>query len=138
MFRSSVLKLSTRRLCTSRPRIRISSKPLAGALSLSTSNSRAGDTDVHLQAQPGPLRHCPKCQAVLPTPLPACTRCFYIQRTNNKIPYHELFQLPFEPNPFVLDTSQLKRRYIEAQRLCHPDRWASHGEVCGASRDRKS
>lgn len=49
---------------------------------------------------------------------------------NNKVPYHDLFQLPFEPNPFVVDTYELKRRYLDAQKLCHPDGWTTHGEVC--------
>ena len=43
--------------------------------------------------------------------------------------YHNIFQLPLEPNPFVVDTSKLKQRYLEAQKICHPDAWATHGTV---------
>lgn len=75
------------------------------------------------------VRRCPQCQAPLPTPLPVCNQCSFIQASPSKIPYHTLFQLPFEPNPFVVSSPDLKRRYLEAQKLCHPDGWASQGEV---------
>lgn len=125
MFRSTFLKPSVLRLRVSHHTTTLDRRSLPSA-SFSTSLPKR---DVHLQSLPGPLLRCPKCQTVLPTPLPACTNCFYIQRINNKVPYHELFQLPSEPNPFVVDTFQLKRRYLEAQKLCHPDGWASRGEV---------
>ena len=32
-------------------------------------------------------------------------------------------------NPFILDTQVLRRRFLQAQRLCHPDTWAQKGEV---------
>lgn len=73
---------------------------------------------------------CPKCSIILPTALPACPNCHYISQLDNIPSYHKLFQLPFEPNPFVVDTSKLKRRYLEAQKICHPDTWATHGTVC--------
>lgn len=36
--------------------------------------------------------------------------------------------LPYSPNPFVVDTALLKRRFLEAQRICHPDVWATKTE----------
>lgn len=33
------------------------------------------------------------------------------------------------PNPFVVNTFKLKQRYLEAQKICHPDGWATHGAV---------
>ncbi|KZP31342.1 Co-chaperone Hsc20 [Athelia psychrophila] len=78
-----------------------------------------------------PLTTCPQCGKPLPTPVPVCTHCAYIARLADSTPYHALFQLP-QHNPFVVDTAQLKRRYLEAQRLCHPDAWAVHGEATKA------
>lgn len=36
--------------------------------------------------------------------------------------------LPYSPNPFVVDTALLKRRFLDAQRICHPDAWATKTE----------
>lgn len=36
--------------------------------------------------------------------------------------------LPYSPNPFVVDTALLKHRFLEAQRICHPDAWATKTE----------
>lgn len=92
-----------------------------------------GDTKHKPPILPGTLLNCPKCTKLLPTPIPVCPNCAYISRMNNTIPYHTLFQLPLEPNPFVVDTFKLKQKYLEAQKLCHPDAWAVHGEVCRIS-----
>ena len=35
-------------------------------------------------------------------------------------------------NPYTLDTRDLRRRFLRAQRLCHPDAWAQKGEVSSA------
>ncbi|KAK7064230.1 adaptin N terminal region-domain-containing protein [Favolaschia claudopus] len=43
--------------------------------------------------------------------------------------FHDIFALPSRPNPFVVDTVLLKRRFREAQAVCHPDSWASKGQV---------
>ena len=126
MFRSAALKSCRVRI--SRPLYRgINVKSTPGS-----SSSTTGTTYENVKPRPslpGALLRCPKCSIVLPTPLPACPNCFYIQRMDHKVPYHDLFQLPLEPNPFIVDTFQLKRRYLEAQKVCHPDAWAAHGEV---------
>ena len=72
---------------------------------------------------------CPSCGTVLATGLPVCGRCRHIWRMDESITHHELLGLPYEPNPFVVDTGELKRRFIEAQRQCHPDGWAGSSEV---------
>lgn len=71
---------------------------------------------------------CPSCGAILPTVLPVCPNCNYIARIHDSISYHDILGLPYEPNPFVVDTALLKRRFIEAQRVSHPDAWATKSE----------
>lgn len=131
MFRSTVPKFC--RVHISRPcyGTSLNTRRSIPASSFSTNNAifEHAKRKYPLTPLPGVLLRCPKCSIVLPTPLPACPNCFYIQRLDNTVPYHDLFQLPFEPNPFVVDTYQLKRRYLEAQKVCHPDGWATHGEV---------
>ncbi|KAI6153592.1 hypothetical protein BKA82DRAFT_937146 [Pisolithus tinctorius] len=73
-------------------------------------------------------RTCPSCGALLPTRLPVCLSCNWIAGVHNSIPFHELMGLPYSPNPFVVDTALLKRRFLEAQRICHPDAWATKTE----------
>ncbi|CAA7265797.1 unnamed protein product [Cyclocybe aegerita] len=70
-------------------------------------------------------RLCPSCSQPLPTSLPACPSCSSISPLPPKITHHDLFGLPYEPNPFVVDLSTLKKRFREAQAACHPDAWAS-------------
>jgi molecular chaperone HscB len=72
---------------------------------------------------------CPSCGTKLPTTLPVCPKCDYIAKFQHSITYHELLGLPYEPNPFVVDSALLKHRYIEAQRICHPDAWVTKSEV---------
>jgi molecular chaperone HscB len=45
--------------------------------------------------------------------------------------YFNYFDLPTDDiaNPFTLDTQDLRRRFLQAQRLCHPDAWGQKGEV---------
>lgn len=74
-------------------------------------------------------RTCPSCGAGLATALPVCGRCRHIGRVHGSVTHHELFGLPYGPNPFVVDTGELRRRFVEAQRLCHPDAWATGSEV---------
>ncbi|KIJ68454.1 hypothetical protein HYDPIDRAFT_106650 [Hydnomerulius pinastri MD-312] len=73
-------------------------------------------------------RTCPSCGAKLPTALPVCPNCDYIARLHDSITYHDLLGLPYAPNPFVVDGALLKRRFLEAQRICHPDAWVTKSE----------
>lgn len=72
---------------------------------------------------------CLSCGAQLPTRLPVCPSCNFIARVDESVPYHELLGLPYDPNPFIVDTALLKRRFLDAQRICHPDAWATKSEV---------
>ncbi|KAG1864207.1 hypothetical protein DFJ58DRAFT_205689 [Suillus subalutaceus] len=72
---------------------------------------------------------CPSCGTILPTALPVCPNCNYIARIHDSISYHDILGLPYEPNPFVVDAALLKRRFIEGQRVSHPDAWATKSEL---------
>ena len=76
-------------------------------------------------------KNCLSCGSPLPTPLPVCPHCLYIAQLHEAIPYHEIFGLPYDPNPFVVNTSLLKKRFHDAQRVCHPDAWATKDDVSG-------
>ncbi|KAI0308200.1 hypothetical protein B0F90DRAFT_1680936 [Multifurca ochricompacta] len=78
-----------------------------------------------------PTPVCPSCAAPLPTTLPACPKCFHIERPtqNKKYDYYELLETPKSPNPFIVDESRLKNNFRRMQRYVHPDLWASQGEV---------
>ncbi|KDQ63554.1 hypothetical protein JAAARDRAFT_169505 [Jaapia argillacea MUCL 33604] len=102
-FRSTSLKLP-------RSSHRAPSIPIRRPLS-SSSNSQ-------------PSKICPQCSTPLPTALPLCPKCSYIANIPSTTPYHDLFNLNSGHNPFIVDTGLLKRRFLEAQRLCHPDTWA--------------
>ncbi|KAF7347830.1 J domain-containing protein [Mycena venus] len=71
---------------------------------------------------------CSSCSHTLPTPLPACNRCGNISPIPPSTSFHDIFALPSRPNPFVVDTALLKRRFREAQAVCHPDSWTSKGQ----------
>lgn len=42
---------------------------------------------------------------------------------------HEILGVPYEPNPFRVDVSQLKRAFRAAQAVVHPDRWVAKSPV---------
>ncbi|KAH9954424.1 hypothetical protein BC827DRAFT_1096818, partial [Russula dissimulans] len=71
---------------------------------------------------------CTSCGASLPTRLPACPKCFHIERPLHKYDYYELLETPKRPNPFVINESQLKNNFRRLQRYVHPDLWTSQGE----------
>ncbi|KAI3622459.1 hypothetical protein WG66_015320 [Moniliophthora roreri] len=70
---------------------------------------------------------CPNCSQPLPTALPACTKCWSISQISSQSRHHDLFQLPYNPNPFIVDESFLKRQFRQSQAICHPDTWVSKG-----------
>ncbi|KII94374.1 hypothetical protein PLICRDRAFT_36637, partial [Plicaturopsis crispa FD-325 SS-3] len=80
----------------------------------------------------GPPPRCPQCDAPLPSPLPACPKCAFIAVPRTAT-YHSLFDLPYEPNPFVVDAARLKAQFHVAQRVCHPDVWAGKGKQDASS-----
>ncbi|KAG8823487.1 hypothetical protein FRC17_009312 [Serendipita sp. 399] len=82
---------------------------------------------------------CPKCKSPLPTQLPTCTQpaCGYITPVPNHLSgdYFSLFGLPSirdgaesSRNPFSIDVKELKNRFMQLQKVCHPDRWTQQGE----------
>lgn len=44
-------------------------------------------------------------------------------------PYHALFSLHEGSNQYIIDSAQLKRNFLQAQRLAHPDTVAGQGAV---------
>ncbi|KAI0322333.1 hypothetical protein OF83DRAFT_1094751 [Amylostereum chailletii] len=72
---------------------------------------------------------CPSCNSQLPTRLPACPKCFHIQRIHDDHDYYDILDIPFTPNPFLVDASRLKQHFRNVQRYVHPDIWTPHGEV---------
>jgi molecular chaperone HscB len=72
---------------------------------------------------------CPNCAAVLPSFLPACTKCWHISPLPSDAKFHDIFGLPYHPNPFIIDVAALKQKFRQAQAICHPDSWASRGSV---------
>ncbi|KAL9716249.1 molecular chaperone [Leucoagaricus gongylophorus] len=70
---------------------------------------------------------CPSCSKPLPSFLHACTACWNISSSSSNMTHHDLFGLPYEPNPFVVDLTTLKQRFRQAQAVCHPDAWTSKG-----------
>lgn len=71
---------------------------------------------------------CASCAAPLPTRLPACPKCFQIERPIKNYDYYELLETPNSPNPFVINEGQLKNNFRRIQRYVHPDLWASQGK----------
>src|SRR5580692_13162767 len=62
-------------------------------------------------SSPLPSAVCTSCAAPLPTRLPACPKCFHIERPVNKYDYYELLETPKSPNPFDINESQLKNNF---------------------------
>ncbi|TDL28438.1 Co-chaperone Hsc20 [Rickenella mellea] len=73
-------------------------------------------------------RRCPSCSAPLPTALPTCPSCSHIEPLPSTLSYHDIFGLPSVPNPFCVNTQTLKARFLQAQKICHPDAWSGKGK----------
>ncbi|EIN13742.1 Co-chaperone Hsc20 [Punctularia strigosozonata HHB-11173 SS5] len=71
--------------------------------------------------------NCPSCRAPLQTRLPVCAKCSYISPAPPTLTHHDIFDIPYEPNPFVVDVGELKHRFRNVQRVVHPDTWSSKG-----------
>ncbi|KAI0732399.1 hypothetical protein C8Q72DRAFT_901961 [Fomitopsis betulina] len=68
-------------------------------------------------------RTCPQCSAPLTTPLPVCTKCNWISNIPHELTYHEMLGVPYDPNPFIVDTAAIRRHLRQLQTAVHPDRW---------------
>ncbi len=71
-----------------------------------------------------PLVRCWKCDDETPTAL-ACRRCGVVQPLADDA---DLFAVLGVPRRLDIDTQSLEKRYHEASRLSHPDRFATAGE----------
>ena len=84
-------------------------------------------------------RLCPSCASPLPSALPVCSNCSYITPIPESMTYHEMLGASYDPNPFVLDVSELKSQFRKVQAVVHPDRWVARPQVshsryiCGVS-----
>lgn len=75
------------------------------------------------------LNSCPVCAKPLPSPAPACNKCWNIFALPPDLTHHELLGLNYEPNPFIVDIPTLKKHFRETQSICHPDTWATRNPV---------
>ncbi|KAI0047835.1 Co-chaperone Hsc20 [Auriscalpium vulgare] len=71
---------------------------------------------------------CPSCHSPLPTPLPACPKCFHIEGLVTEHDFYRILDTPSTPNPFKVDPVRLKNSFRNIQRYIHPDIWTPHGE----------
>ncbi|KZV77640.1 Co-chaperone Hsc20 [Peniophora sp. CONT] len=71
---------------------------------------------------------CPSCGTPLPTRLPACPKCRFIQRIPDDYDYYDLLRTNKYENPFQLNKGNLRRSFLDLQRHIHPDVWAPHGD----------
>ena len=72
---------------------------------------------------------CPSCTSPLPSALPVCSSCSYIAPIPESMTYHEMLGASYDPNPFVLDVSELKNQFRRVQAVVHPDRWVAKPQV---------
>ncbi|GBE77942.1 J-type co-chaperone JAC1, mitochondrial [Sparassis crispa] len=47
--------------------------------------------------------------------------------------HHDILGAAYDPNPFVVDQSELKDRFRNLQSIIHPDRWAGKSEELQAA-----
>ncbi|KAK2461913.1 hypothetical protein APHAL10511_006376 [Amanita phalloides] len=80
-----------------------------------------------LHSRPSLPASCPSCHSPLPSSLPACTNCWTISALPSDVTHHQLFGLPYEPNPFSVSVPLLRKRFLLAQTICHPDAWSCKG-----------
>ncbi|KAJ1311569.1 hypothetical protein OPQ81_010053 [Rhizoctonia solani] len=69
---------------------------------------------------------CPSCGKPLPTRLPICPACSHIAPLPPTTSYYELFDLP--EKSYIIDTKDLRNRFLKTQRLTHPDAWSAKPE----------
>jgi molecular chaperone HscB len=125
-----VLRLAFRRVAAApRSTSRLYAPGSAPILFLKCFSAHAFSSSSQNPRSPLPSKKCPSCSRPLASPIPACTNCWSIFSLSPEVTYHELFGLPYEPNPFAVDLVALKQRFRQAQAVCHPDTWTSKGPV---------
>ncbi|KAH9849752.1 Co-chaperone Hsc20 [Lenzites betulinus] len=86
--------------------------------------ARVGSRNKHTDVSKCP-KLCPSCSSPLPTALPVCSNCSFIEPIPQSMTYHEMLGTPYEPNPFLVDVLHLKKQFRAVQSVVHPDRWVS-------------
>ncbi|KAH9937696.1 uncharacterized protein B0H18DRAFT_1206488 [Fomitopsis serialis] len=107
---------------------RLSSQPARHVLPAASRAARSL-TGRRAYAAASTPRSCPQCSAPLTTPLPVCTKCYWISNIPAEMTYHEMLGVPYEPNPFVVDTVAIKQELRQLQTVVHPDRWVGKERV---------
>jgi hypothetical protein len=74
-------------------------------------------------------RICPSCSTSLPTALPTCPNCFHIEPLPPATSHFDVFGIKEPEGLFSSDLTDLRKRFLQAQRICHPDTWSRKGEV---------
>lgn len=74
-------------------------------------------------------RVCSSCSAPLLSALPTCTNCSHIEPIPDTTTYFDILGLASSRNKYKLDTKDLRMRFLQAQRVCHPDAWSGKGQV---------
>ena len=79
-------------------------------------------------------RTCPSCSAPLQSSLPTCLKCSYIAPLPSDTTYFDMLDASNTQNLFKVDLGSLRRKFLDAQRVCHPDAWSGKGEVWNYSK----
>src|SRR5258706_6562107 len=73
---------------------------------------------------------CPQCQKPLPTSLPACPSCSYIEPVPPGTTYYQALGLTHpDYNPYTVNLRTIVPVFRQTQKVCHPDRWAQQSPV---------
>jgi len=110
--------------------------------------AKEGKMSAYALRRRAPQARCPKCNSPFPTTLPTCNKCSYISDVPSSLQadYFSLFGLPSlvasgsgssneedmnvdARNVFSVDPRELRNRFLQMQKLSHPDRWSQKGPV---------
>ena len=73
---------------------------------------------------------CPQCKKPLPTSLPTCPSCSYIEPVPPGTTYYQVFGLTHpDYNPYTVNIGTIVPVFRQTQKVCHPDRWAQQPPV---------
>jgi molecular chaperone HscB len=72
------------------------------------------------------LSSCPSCGTSLPTTLPACPKCRWIDTLDGTVRRHDVFEVPYA---YSVDQTAVKQAFRKLQRVVHPDLWADSDHV---------
>lgn len=73
---------------------------------------------------------CPQCKKPLPTSLPTCPNCSYIEPVPPGTTYYQVLGLTHpDYNPYMVNLGTIIPTFRQAQKVCHPDKWAQQPAV---------